>query len=762
MKRLSSFRYILLVLLLLAFTACASNGNLPNESTAYPLESQAPRESSTLPTNETTPEKRVIAVPILTYCQDPENGEYIKTEESSRSVQEGNALSFQITAPEHYELDREKSRIALASVKEGDSILIYFKCLTVEAYFVDRETEITELLRAGQTPTPPAFTRFGYTLTGFDKPLEPIYQNTRFTAEWELTRYTLTLYTAEGSRMAATDFTENGNSFEKTFTILDSFSLPTPQHDAYAFLAWNTKPDRSGDDVTKIPENTNQNLSLYAIYDVTLYSISFVEENGVSYPSYYLPYSTPITAPQILPEHQIAGYGLTWYEDENGKTPYHFTSMPQENLTLYGKWELDTGTGFLAWDLENIENETIDSREELLAFIDYVHFYNLTESVAIEVTYDSYENVINDIGALGMLGDFRASGALGYGAGEKTSYRHENAKCYIEIKVSRSYRDSEATLTTQPSSEVAYTYLSEKVTPRGESYTDFYIDRLPNSIAVTTTNQLHYVAEHGYRPIPKAGSPAERIYLAAKQLLNEILPEDATDYEKVELIFNYLVQNVQYDDRAVQISETPGIIWSDYDAFFLEGVFDHQKAVCDGISKAFSLLCNIEGIPCVEVIGNTHAWNRIKVNNIWYVADATHGNLHIRDTNHSITDHGHFLMSDQQKEALGYRSESYPHIKASETYDYFANKYFTYNGYRFDYVIEDSDELAILLAYLLTLNESLDGCSIDLAYTPRFPSLATAYQNAQRTLNRSGIDFPYRINILDPSFGTSYKIIFSK
>ena len=793
MKRYSLFTLALLLLLVLVLiTGC---GNTASQETSAALttdpqitavlsSSDTPQDitkpigtdsSPAVTTQADTPTTSApatpnLSVPFSVYKQDCESGEYLLQEEGNITLKKASAYTLSPEIPDYYEIDSEISKLSTISATEGDSFVVYFKCLTYTVQFVGGENstlsqgEATQTLRCGQTPTPPTFSRVGYTLSGFNLPLAPLYEDTTLTAVWTLTEYTLTLYASEGSTLQDESFTEREDvlgCFEKTFTILDSFQLPTPKKEGCSFLSWNTSADTNSTVYTELAKDTCQNLTLYAIYDVKLYEIRFVEENGISFPSYYLPYGTSISSPQIAPESQKAGYGLTWYEEES-TTPYLFSTMPSRNITLYGKWEEDTGTGFLSWNIDAIETETIDSKEELLALIDYVHFFNLTNSVTLEVTYADRTAVLADIAASGTLGDFRANGAIGYGVAEKQSYQHENAKCYLEIRVAKSYRDTEASRTSEHTNETTYTYLKESILPRGDAYTDFYIDSLPNSFAVSTTNQLHYVVEHGYRPIVQEGSAAERVYLAAKQVLNAILPENATDLEKVEAIYDYLVLNIQYDDRAVQIAETPGSIWAEYDAFFLEGVFDNKKAVCDGIAKAFTLLCAIEGIPCVEVVGDSHAWNRVKVNNVWYVIDATHGNLHLANSDKSIMDHAHFLMSDAEKASLGYDSISYPKIAANHSYNYYKQKSFTYEGKTYDFVIESSSELTALLAYLLTVEDNLDGCSIDIDYQVRFTSLSSAFQSAVRSLKRSGISFSYDASIVDPVFGKSYKLIFNK
>lgn len=70
-------------------------------------------------------------------------------------------------------------------------------------------------------------------------------------------------------------------------------------------------------------------------------------------------------------------------------------------------------------------------------------------------------------------------------------------------------------------------------------------------------------------------------------------------------------------------------------AYYLEGVLGEgePKAVCDGMSKAYSLLMNMLGIPCVRVAGTAysggawggHAWNKVKLPGGWYNVDCTWG-----------------------------------------------------------------------------------------------------------------------------------------
>jgi hypothetical protein len=102
-----------------------------------------------------------------------------------------------------------------------------------------------------------------------------------------------------------------------------------------------------------------------------------------------------------------------------------------------------------------------------------------------------------------------------------------------------------------------------------------------------------------------------------------------TNYEKTLAIFEYLVDRVDYDYDAFDAPFTDGS--NDNVCYYLEGVFEYNRAVCDGKSKAFVLLCRMEGIEALRDWGDSysggagHAWNYVKLDGKWYMVDTTAG-----------------------------------------------------------------------------------------------------------------------------------------
>ena len=115
-------------------------------------------------------------------------------------------------------------------------------------------------------------------------------------------------------------------------------------------------------------------------------------------------------------------------------------------------------------------------------------------------------------------------------------------------------------------------------------------------------------------------SEIDEIQTAMEQSFQEVralIPEDAGDYEKVRIVYTYVIDHTQYqtgeDDQS------------------LAGVFWKKSAVCAGYAGAVQYLLERLDIPCIYVDGSTkgstegHAWDIVKIGQEYYYVDATNG-----------------------------------------------------------------------------------------------------------------------------------------
>ena len=105
-----------------------------------------------------------------------------------------------------------------------------------------------------------------------------------------------------------------------------------------------------------------------------------------------------------------------------------------------------------------------------------------------------------------------------------------------------------------------------------------------------------------------------------EQLADEICVGCDTDAEKVQAIYNWIIQNFEYD--------------YDYYAFIqyfdISQTLHTRKGVCYDFSNLFAALCRSQNIPCYVVDGTpfdrslaAHTWNRVYYNNSWWDVDVT-------------------------------------------------------------------------------------------------------------------------------------------
>lgn len=655
-------------------------------------------------------------ITVEIYLQNPNSGEYEKSCEEYYSVESGTAYTYEPQEKDYYDINLELSVLETLEASDDVVLCVYYERETYTVTFSGGEGatlasgEEVQTLRKGQTPTAPEYFKEGYYVVNYDKDICALYEDTVFTAVWELTQYSLTLNVVASATLSSSEYVQSfyeKNCYVKNFTMLsETFILPTPELEESNFIGWNTLPNGEGEYYESIEKGRTQSLTLYSIFNLKTYEMKFVAPSGYTVQSVVAPAGYEVSAPKIEAQKQIAGYGINWYTDEEFTTLYTFRQMPTGGITLYGNWEKDTGVGIFEFD---ISDGKLESEEEFILYLDYVAYNYISEEDAptMDITFASKDEIKSNMPSYVKMMEYSATSPIMYALGISIK---SGVKCTVSAYVENG-KENEATLTTEPTEVSPYKYAVEFV-GRASDYS-FYVDSLPNEAEVETTNQLLYVVEHGYKPVCKSGSSAERIYNKAKEVLNSIVGENYTDYQKALAIFDYLTLNVSYDTNATLIEDD----WGEYDAFFLEGVFDNKKAVCDGISKAYSLLCNMEGIPCVQVAGNAHAWCKVKINNRWSIVDPTHGNALISGTQKSVISHEHFMITQTQKAEQGYPSVLYPQIVADYSLDYFANKTFTSLGVKHSFVASSLADISAIAKYYASNVDNISGCVLDFNYT---------------------------------------------
>lgn len=280
------------------------------------------------------------------------------------------------------------------------------------------------------------------------------------------------------------------------------------------------------------------------------------------------------------------------------------------------------------------------------------------------------------------------------------------------------------------------------ITPsRDDTYDDFEIEDSVYSYEVNDSEQLYYVLERGVKPICVPSSKADIIYKEIKAVLREIINDDMNSLEKVKAIHDYLVMNITYDEELLQYAYNNSSDLKSYNGFYLEGVFIDKKAVCEGFSKAFTAMCNIEGIPCVSVVGYQtlnpngvgHAWNKVYVNDSWYIVDVTSDGP-IIDKKMECLSYKYFLI-DEDSYKVKYTGNTYKDIICNKRIDIYSMESFEYNDKTYDFIIDSQDEFAVIVLYFH--KNAKDNSTI--SFKINFDCGSSAYDEFNKALAQSSI-----------------------
>lgn len=354
------------------------------------------------------------------------------------------------------------------------------------------------------------------------------------------------------------------------------------------------------------------------------------------------------------------------------------------------------------------QNRYITSKEELKNLILHVLENQIKGQIKFYAGYSTVDKVKSDIEEVE-----RQVEESGY-TRKKTPYSNGNVITieflfYIGDIITEPIVNSptmDAPDIVQNTKQNTYSEPHYNSTPKSRN---FYIDTVSDEMEVRTSNMLYKAVSWGYKPkfVGEHASELQQIYKNAKDALSCIVSDEMTEYEKVHAIYDYIIYNVRYDHDCASADEGIDInVKMTYYGYYLEGIFldefynKDMHAVCDGKSKAFVLMCGIEGITSVRITGEAssdgvnfsgHAWNKVLLDlqgngeKEWYFVDTTWGDVRFGDGTDEYLSHAYFLLNDAQTSATHREKENHGYPKAEGNFDYYAYETFKYGTTEYNY-----------------------------------------------------------------------------
>ena len=166
---------------------------------------------------------------------------------------------------------------------------------------------------------------------------------------------------------------------------------------------------------------------------------------------------------------------------------------------------------------------------------------------------------------------------------------------------------------------------------------ELYKDDHPDVFWIDETEPYYYSNDGGKLTLQLTFKLSGEKLAQAKAKLDEKVsaalqeaPNEASSYEKELYAHDYIIKNCAYDEESVELHKSDTVRANEQNAY---GALVEGKAVCEGYTRAFQLLCDKLGVDCWVIQGqaqgfegedNTnHIWNCVQLDGNWYYVDAT-------------------------------------------------------------------------------------------------------------------------------------------
>mgnify|MGYP002624734026 CR=1 FL=1 len=399
-------------------------------------------------------------------------------------------------------------------------------------------------------------------------------------------------------------------------------------------------------------------------------------------------------------------------------------------------------------------NKYINSIDDFIYLLDYLAFYQIDKKVSFYLS-DDYKKEISAPRHAFKIAYNSSDLADVYAVVFDDSDYKDKGILSIKYSISKDIATvkSETDITIPFIHNYDYNFDENK-----NNNIKFKIDDIKNEISASNSEQLYYLAMNGYKPKPKKGSIAEEIYNKAKKILNSIIEDDMTEFQKIKAVYDYLTNEIYYDTETAYSLDTYLV---KEQAYYLEGVFLNKCAVCDGKAKAYALLLNMLGIKCYRLTGVNelnydHAWNIVNYDNKWYTSCTTYPEetYNFDEEKRIISSYNMLLQNDvtpylQKWDYINYKHKELFNNIEEEPYDIFD----MLSHDTINFKCENLDDVIKLIEEIKKLT-SLDEYKIEFNYVGNDDNFQNELINYLRQQEN--------VNLLNPLYNDNkiYSIIF--
>ena len=176
----------------------------------------------------------------------------------------------------------------------------------------------------------------------------------------------------------------------------------------------------------------------------------------------------------------------------------------------------------------------------------------------------------------------------------------------------------------------------------------------------------------------------------AKKVLDEIITDGMSDYEKELAVYNWMVKNIKNDSGMMSVIPTSG-----QNAATPNGVLKSKTAVCVGYATTFRLFMQMMDIECkvVHTTDRIHSWDEVKLDGEWYHTDIY--------SDAGSPNYSHFNMNDKE---------------CSDNYEWNTDFFPAATGTKYNYAVVNNEKLDDVYKLPKKIKKAIEDKKYFLAY----------------------------------------------